>query len=364
MMKAAVCYELGKPLVIDEVEIDEPHRGEVRVRTAAAAICHSDIHLIRGDWGDRTPVIAGHEAAGVVERVGEGVTSTKPGDRVVVSLLRSCGRCFYCTIGSPHLCEGDFALKRESRLRNARGEKINHGINTAAFAEQVVVHHSQVAQVPDEVPLDRAALLACGVITGFGAVVNTACVTPGSSVVVIGIGGVGLNAVQGAALSGAHPIVAVDLLESKLKAAQAFGATHGINAEPREAAVDLVKQLTCGRGADYVFVAVGSCEAAALGLGLIRRQGTMVLVGIPASEARVPLPVLQHVVGEWRILGSLMGSTRLSVFIPRLVQLYLGGRLKLDELITARYPLDDISKAIESTESGEALRNVILFSQE
>ena len=192
-MKAAVCYELGAPLVVEEVEIDPPKQGEVKVRLAAAAICHSDIHFIRGDWVAKTPVVAGHEAAGVVEEVGEGVTLAKPGDLVVVSLLRSCGECFYCITGSPNLCDGEFALDKEIRLRNSRGEPIRRGIRTAAFAEYVVVDQTQVVQVPAEMPLDRAALLACGVITGLGAVVNTARVETGSSVVVIGVGGVGLN---------------------------------------------------------------------------------------------------------------------------------------------------------------------------
>ena len=183
-MKAAVCYAFGQPLVVEDVEIDPPRQGEVKVRLAATAICHSDVHLIRGEWGGELPVVAGHEAAGVVEEIGEHVTLTKPGDPVVMSLLRSCGRCFFCTIGAPHLCEGAFALETESRLRNKRGEMLRQGINVAAFAEYAVVDQSQVVPIPADMPLDRAALLACGVITGLGAVVNTAHVAPESSVVV------------------------------------------------------------------------------------------------------------------------------------------------------------------------------------
>ena len=360
-MKAAVSYEFGKPLVVEDVEIDPPQKGEVKVRLSATAICHSDIHLIRGDWPYEPPVVAGHEAAGIVEEVGEGVTLTKPGVPVVVSLLRSCGRCFFCATGSPHLCEGEFALNTESRLRNKRGETLLQGIKTAAFAEWVVVDQSQVVQVPDDMPLDRASLLACGVITGLGAVVNTAQVRSGSSVVVIGLGGVGLNALQGASLSGAHPIIAIDLLDSKLAAARTFGATHAVNARPPEAAEEMIKELTSDRGADYVFVTVGSSAAVAQANGLVRRQGTITLVGIPEASATVPMNVRDHVRNERKIIGSLMGSTRSSVEIPRLVQLYQNGRLKLDELITARYPLEQINEAIESTETGEALRNVIVF---
>jgi Zn-dependent alcohol dehydrogenase len=363
-MKAAVCYEFGKPLVVEEVDLAPPQANEVQVRLAATAICHSDVHLIRGDWGDwggLPPIIAGHECAGVVEAVGAGVTLAAPGDRVVVSLLRSCGRCFYCTTGAPHLCEGVFALGSESRLKNQRGETILHGIRTAGFAEQVVVHESQVAPLPPEMPLDSACLLACGVITGVGAVFNSARVEPGHSVAVIGAGGVGLNAIQGAALAGAHPVIALDLLEAKLAAARAFGATHTLLASRPDAA-QAVRGLTGGRGADYTLVTVGSAGAVAQASSLTRRGGTVVLVGMPAREARAPLPIADFVEDAHTLIASKMGSGRLRVDVPRLVRLYLDRRLKLDELITARYPLAEINAAIEAMERGEALRNVVVFA--
>lgn len=360
-MKAAVCYELGKPLIVEEIEIDPPREGEIKVRLAATAICHSDIHYIRGDWRGQPPMVAGHEAAGVVEEIGENVTLAKPGDHVVVSLLRSCGRCFYCTTGSPHMCEADYALNHESRLRNKRGQRIQHGIRTAAFAEYTIVEQSQVVRVPDDMPLDRASLLACGVITGAGAVINTAKVRPGESVVVIGTGGVGLNAVQGAVLSGAHPIIAVDLLENKLTAARTFGATHTINAAQEPAPEEIVRGLTAGRGADYVFVTVGSAGAVAQGYEMVRRGGTEVIVGIPERGATFALPIGALVLGGRTVKGSWMGFTNLSVDVPRLVALYQQGRLKLDELITGRYPLEEINEAINAVERGEALRNVIVF---
>jgi len=359
-MKAAVCYEFGQPLVVEEIDMKPPEQGEVKVRLAATAICHSDVHLIRGEWGRDLPIVAGHEAAGIVEAVGENVTLTKPGDSVVVSLLRSCGRCFYCTTGLPHMCAGTFALSTGSRLQNRRGESLHQGLNTAAFAEYAIVDQSQVVRVPVDMPLDRAALLACGVITGLGAVVNTARVSLGQSVVVIGTGGVGLNAIQGAVLVGANPIIAVDRLDKKLTAARSFGATDVVNAAQQDVAA-AVKDLTSGRGTDYAFVTVGNPTAVTQAMGMIRPGGTVVIVGIPARGTTVDLPVAPLVVNERKVIGSLMGSTRLSVDVPRLVELYRHGRLKLDELITDRYPLERINEAITTMETGEVLRNVIVF---
>lgn len=358
-MKAAVCYEFGKPLVVEELEIDAPQAGEVKVRVAACAICHSDVHAVRGEWGGETPFVAGHEASGIIEEVGAGVTHVKPGDHVVVSLLRSCGHCYQCQTGAPYMCASGYTLDTNSRLHNGRGEMIRMGIRTAAFAEYTVVEKTQVVKIPDSVPLNSAALLACGVITGLGAVVNTAQIETGSRVVVIGTGGVGLNAVQGAVLSGASRIVAVDLLDNKLAAARDFGATHTVNAA-RQDAIAAVLELTDGRGADYVFVTVGSTVAGEQAFAMLRPGGQAVIVGIPETGAKVSLEVGRFI-SERTITGSPMGSTVLSVDIPRLVDLYQSGRLKLDELITRTYPLEEINEAIESMERGEALRNVIVF---
>lgn len=362
-MKAAVCYEFGHPLVVEEVIIDPPQTGEVKVQIKAVAICHSDVHLVRGDWknwSSNPPVIAGHEGAGVVVEVGAEVARVKVGDPVVVSLMRSCGRCFYCVSGSPFMCEGTFALQRERRLHRQTGEAIQQGISTGAFAEYVVVDQSQVVPIAAEMPLDRACLLACGVITGYGAVVNTARLTPGSSAVVIGAGGVGLNAIQGAHLSGAAPVIAVDVLDSKLAAAKAFGATHCLNPQLVDVVAE-VRALTGGRGADYAFVTVGNPAAVEQCLKFVRRDGTIVAVGMPSTGAAAAVPMGDFVYNGQRLLGSNIGSTRLNVDIPRLVGLYQSGRLKLDELITHRYPLEKINDAIESMERGEALRNVIVF---
>jgi len=361
-MKAAVCREFGKPLAVEELELGQPGTGEVLVKLAACAVCHSDIHYLDGAWGGATPVVLGHEAAGVVVKTGDQVRTVKPGDSVVVTLIRSCGGCFYCDQADYTNCTGDFALKRRRLLLDRQGERVRQGLNTAAFAEAVVVDQSQLVAIDDAVPPECAALLACGVITGLGAVTNTARVPPGSSVVVIGTGGVGLNSVQGAVLCGANTIIAADLADAKLEAALRFGATHGVHAQKEDLADD-VRAHTGGRGADYVFVTVGSTKAVEQGLGLLRRGGTLVIVGMPPSGAFAAFEPVNLADAGQRILGSKMGSTRLRVDVPRLVALYRQGRLKLDELITGRFPLEDINQAIDSARRGEALRNVIVFGK-
>lgn len=354
-MRAAVCYAFGQPLTIEDVAIDRPHAGEVKVRIAATAICHSDIHLLRGEWPGEPPIVAGHESAGVVEETGEGVTGVRLGDRVVISLLRSCGHCFHCKRGAPHMCEGKFALNSESRLRNGRGQALHQGIFVGAFAESAIVDQTQVIRISGDMPLDRAALLGCAVITGVGAVLNTARVREGESVVVIGAGGVGINAIQGAVLAKANPIIAVDRVASKLDAARAFGATHAVKDDVRAT----VKTLT-RRGADYVFVTVGVPDALPQALSLIRPGGAVVVVGMPEWKATAAVRVADLVWNEQRVIGSRMGATRLEEDVPRLIDCYLKGELKLDELITARYPLDQINEAIAETESGKTLRNLIV----
>ncbi|RMD63114.1 MAG: zinc-binding dehydrogenase, partial [Alphaproteobacteria bacterium] len=328
-MKAAVCRAFNAPLVIEDLEIDPPQAGEVTVQIAACAICHSDIHYIAGAWGGDLPAVYGHEAAGLVTALGPGVTRVAVGDPVIVSLLRACGMCFYCVRAAPHLCEASFALDRESRLRDRTGAPVAQGLRTGAFAEQVVVDQSQVVPVPATMPLDSAALLACGVITGFGAVVHTARVPPGSSVVVIGTGGVGLNSLQGAALCGADPVIAIDPAPDKRAVARRFGATHAIdpNAEDVPAAV---AALTRGRGADYVLVTVGNAPAIERSFALLRRGGTLVVVGMPALGVKASFEVAEFAAAAQHIVGSRMGSTHLETGIPNLVALYEQGRLKLD----------------------------------
>ena len=359
-MKAAVCREFGKPLVVEDIEIAPPHTGEVRVKLAACAICHSDIFYAEGAWGGKLPSVYGHEASGVVEEVGAGVTNVKPGDHVVVTLIRACGHCHFCAKGVPVACETSFPLDENSPLSSEDGAAIVHGLRTGAFAEYVMVDSSQTVAIPKDVPLDSASLLACGVITGLGAVVNTAKVPSGASVVVIGTGGVGLNSVQGAALCGATTIIAVDLSDDKLAAAKSFGATHGIN-PAKEDTGEAVRALTDGRGADYVFVTVGAKAAFDQAYGLTARTGAVVLVGMPAKGVTSEFDPTILANESQRILGSKMGSARIQIDIPNLVSLYKQGRLKLDELISGRYPLEQINEAIASVNRGEALRNVIIF---
>ena len=359
-MKAAVCRSFGEPLVVEEVEIAEPQAGEIKVKLAACAICHSDILYAEGAWGGELPAVYGHEASGVVEAVGTGVTTVTPGDHVVVTLIRSCGHCHYCAQGALVACETSFPLDETSPLTAADGERLGHGLRTGAFAEYVVVDASQAVAIPKDVPLESASLLACGVITGLGAVVNTAKVRPGSNVVVIGTGGVGLNAVQGAALCGATEIIAVDLADDKLEAAMTFGATATIN--PTKADVgEAVRAKTGGRGADYVFVTVGAKAAFDQSYGLMGPTGTVVLVGMPATGVMSEIDPGTIAAYSQNILGSKMGSAQIQIDIPNLVTLYKQCRLKLDELITGRYRLEEVNEAIESVKRGEALRNVILF---
>lgn len=359
-VKAAVCRSFGQPLVIEEIQIAAPKAGEIGVRLAACAICQSDIHYAQGAWGGKLPAVYGHEAAGVVEELGPGADGFALGDHVVVTLIRSCGSCAACARGEAVHCEGTFGLDGPSPLSTLDGEEIVQGMRTGAFAERVVVDQSQAVVIPAAITLEAAALLACGVITGYGAVVNTARVTPGSAVVVIGTGGVGLNAVQAAALAGASAVVAVDLSDTKLEAARRFGATHTAN-PGRDDVGGIVARLTDGRGADYVLVTVGATAAVEQGPALLRRGGTMVIVGMPPSGITAAIDPGAIADNGQRILGSKMGSARLAVDVPRLVELYGEGTLKLDELISGRYPLDGINDAIASAQGGEALRNVIVF---
>ena len=359
-MKAAVCREFGKPLVIEEVTLAKPQAGELRVKIAATAICHSDISYADGAWGGTLPAIFGHESVGVVEEVGAGVAQIKVGDRVVVTLIRSCGHCRGCSRGMPVTCETVFPLDTKSPLTSKSGESIVQAMRTASFAEYVVVESSQVVVISQDIKSASASLLACGVITGFGAVTNTAKVEPGSHVVVIGAGGVGLNSVQGARISGARSIVAVDLSDSKIEAAKIFGATHGINSG-KENVAQRVQAITDGRGADYVFVTVGAKQAFDSSYGLLAKSGTVVLVGMPANGVMSEIDPGTMAAYSQNILGSKMGSARIQVDIPNLISLYEQGRLKLDELVTKTYNLEEINEAIAAVKRGDALRNVIVF---
>ena len=359
-MKAAVTYAFGKPLVIEDIHIDEPGIGEVRVRLAACAICHSDILFADGGWGGTLPAVYGHEASGIVETIGDGVHTVKPGDHVVATLVRSCGQCSCCAQGYHGSCLKTFPLDDKSPLATKDGIPITQGLRTGAFAQYVVVEASQVVAIPKDISFDVASLLACGVITGFGAVTNSAKVRPGASVAIIGTGGVGLNTVQAAALSGAARIIAIDVSNTKLEAAKLFGATHTIDAIAQDVN-QTVQHLTNGYGADYVFVTVGAKQAFDQAPMLVARGGSIILVGMPATGVMSQIDPGTIANDCISIIGSKMGASNIHVDIPHLVELYQTGRLKLDELITARYPLEQINEAIAAVKQGQALRNVIVF---
>lgn len=359
-MRAAVCREFGAPLQIEEIRIDPPEQGEVQVRLKACGICHSDIHFIDGSWGGKLPAVYGHEASGVVEAVGPGVTSVAPGDRVIATLLRSCGECFYCTHASTQLCDGAFPIDEHGRLHAADDTDLVQGLRTGAFAEYVVVDQSQVAAIPDDMPYESAALLGCGVLTGWGAVINSAKMPAGSSVAVLGIGGVGLNTVQAAANAGADQVIAIDPATDKRTVAENFGATRFLDPTSDDVPAE-VRALTGGRGVEYAFVTVGSSKVVEAGLKLIRPGGTLVLVGMPASGDILPLEPGDLASYGQRIIGSKMGDASMERDVPRLIELYQAGKFKLDELVSGRYPLEQINEAITSVKQSAALRNVIVF---
>lgn len=359
-MKAAICREFGKPLVIEDVELAAPSAGEVRVKLEACAICHSDIIYADGGWGGSLPMLLGHEASGTVIDVGEGVDDIQPGDFVVVTLIRHCGACRYCERGDDVICDATFPLDERSPLTSSSGEAVVQAMRTGAFAEEVVVGASQVCPVSRQIPAASAALLACGVLTGVGAVTNTAQVPAGADVVVIGIGGVGINVLQGAGLCEAGSIIAVDIADQKLEVARRFGATHAVNSASEDA-IAAVKTATGGKGADFVFVAVGAKAPIDEGVQMLASGGTAVVVGIPASGVITEYDPVELASRGQRIVGSKMGSARVREDIPRLAKLYEEGRLKLDELISGRYPLEQINDAIAATKSGQSLRNVVVF---
>ncbi|MEY2960052.1 MAG: hypothetical protein RLZZ01_2620, partial [Actinomycetota bacterium] len=330
-IRAAVCRTFGAPLSIETLTLADPGPGEVRVRVAAVAVCHGDVSFVDGEWGGALPVVVGHEAAGTIVEVGAGV-GFDVGERVVVTRIRSCGECGRCQRGAEVACRTRFLLDDQSPLTDGAGSRIGHGQRTAAFAEEVVVHASQVVPIDGPVPFAAASLLACGVLTGVGAVENTASVEPGSTVVVIGCGGIGLNIVQGAALARATTIVAVDPVGAKRDLAVQLGATTAF--EPGPALTDALVELTGGAMADYVFVATGAAGALDAIDELVGTMGALVVVGMPASGVVGRFDPGTLAARNQRIIGSRMGTSVVARDIPRLVQRYLDGELELDGLIS------------------------------
>src|SRR4030042_1328419 len=361
-MKAEILYEVNKPLVVEDgVTVASPGKGEVKVKVAVTAVCHSDLHFISGEIPSPLPGLAGHETAGYVDEVGEGVTSLKKGDTVVIGTVTSgCGQCYYCTIGARHFCTERGAFMKPKH-KNKKGQTLALMAGpVGGFAEYTTVPQALVTKIPKDVPLDRACLLACGVTSGFGAVVNRAKVKAMSSVVVVGTGGVGLNSIQGAAFAGAYPVIAVDVLDSKLKTAKVFGATHTVNVKKEKDPVKAVRDMISGRGADYVFVTVGSVDALRQGFSMCGDMGMTVAVGLAQGNLASFAP-MAFIFTEKLITGWGGGSVRSSIDIPYLVSLYKAGKLKLDELISGHDPLARINEAIDSLNKGEALRNIITF---
>jgi S-(hydroxymethyl)glutathione dehydrogenase/alcohol dehydrogenase len=359
-MKAAVIEEFAAPLVIENVDLDGPRAGEVRVRVAASGLCHSDYHVIKGDLPATVPCIAGHEAAGYVEAVGDGVTGIAPGDLVVTSFSAYCGHCVECQTGHNHMCadrpQGP-ARKSGSRI-TMNGEPVLQLADIGGFAEELVVHHRSVVQLPQTLSPDIAALLGCGVLTGVGAAINAARVTPGSKVAVVGCGGIGLNIIQGARIAGADEIIAVDLNPKKLAVAPLFGATAAVQAGPD--AVKTVAEMTRG-GVDFAFEAIGNTAAMRDAFRMLRMHGLLTVVGLAKPADDIAIPALEIPYKDARIRGSGMGDAPFQLFIPQLVRWYEQGRLKLDELISERIRLEEINDGYARMMTGEIARSVITF---
>jgi alcohol dehydrogenase len=358
-------YAQSRPLAIETLDLGTPGKGEVLVRIAAAGLCHSDLSVINGDRPRPVPMALGHEAAGVVEQVGEDVADLAPGDHVVMVFVPSCGHCGPCAEGRPALCEPGAAantagtLVSGARRLSRNGTAIQHHMGVSAFADHAIVSRRSLVRIDPELSLDEAALFGCAVLTGVGAVVNTARVPPGSSVAVLGLGGVGLNSLLAAVASGAEKIIALDMIESKLQLARQLGATHAVNAGDKDA-IEQVKALTQG-GVDYAFEMAGSVAALELAYRITRRGGTTVTAGLPNPQSNWPLQAVTLVAEERTVKGSYIGSCVPSRDVPRYIALYRAGKLPVDKLMSARIALDDINAGFDRLVSGETVRQVIVF---
>lgn len=360
-MRAAILEEYGKPLVVDDVDLAPPRAGEVRVRIRATGVCHSDLSVRNGTLPWPAPAVLGHEGAGEVVEIGDGVRSVTPGDHVVVSWVPTCGNCFFCSRDQAQLCSTyRFSLGRmddgTSRL-SRNGVEISHGINAATFAEETVLRENSVVKIPDDVPFDIAALIGCGVLTGVGAAINTAQIKPGERVAVIGCGGVGLNVIQGCRIAGASVIVAIDPVQSKREAALRFGATHACVPEEAEA---LTRSLTDDIRPDAVFEVVGRTSLQRMAFDLTRPGGRAVMVGAAPVTEETTFPTLGFLFFERKVLGCYYGSCNPRRDTARIVDLWRAGRLDLEGLVTEKLPLDAVNDAFEAIEAGTTLRTVLI----
>jgi S-(hydroxymethyl)glutathione dehydrogenase / alcohol dehydrogenase len=361
-MKAAVLWEPGTPVEVLDVELAAPKEHEALVRIAACGVCASDLHVVDGDLPEPLPLVLGHEASGIVVETGPGVERLQEGDHVILALVPSCGSCEACRRGRPNFCELSWRMSSTGTLADGTsrlsldGTRLHHFSAVSSFAEYAVVPESAAVPIRPDVPLDTAALVSCAAITGVGAVVNTAGVEEGASVAVWGCGGVGLNVVQGACIAGAGPIVAVDTRPEKLKLARKLGATHGVLAPD---AVEAVRDFT-GGGADYAFEAIGVERAIQEAWAAVRSGGTVVVVGLMPKGSSLSLDSW-GLIHEKRLLGCFLGSARIDVDLPRLVDLYAEGKLVLDELVSRRLPLAELPGALERLRAGDAVRQLVVF---
>ena len=360
-MKAAVLREVNVPLEVEEVQVDAPGPREVLVRTGASGVCHSDLHFVEGSYSIPKPAILGHEAAGTIEAVGDQVTYLKPGDTVIMCLSVFCGHCEFCLRGQPVLCTRTDVVRgpdQPPRLRK-NGESITQMAQLGSYAEQMLVHENACVKVREDVPMDRLALIGCGATTGLGAVLNTAQVEPGSTVCVVGCGGVGLNCIQGAALAGALRIIAVDTVETKLTMARQFGATDVIDASGGDV-VERIRDLT-DDGVDYSFEAIGLKQTAEQCYQMLRPGGTATVIGMIPEGTLIEIDAGGFLRRERKLQGSSMGSNRFRTDMPRYIEFYLQGRLKLDELVSQHMKLEQINEAFADMKGGNVARSVILF---
>ena len=358
-MKAAVYHAPNQPLTIEDVEIDNPGPREVLIRTAAAGLCHSDLHFMEGKYPWPAPAVLGHESAGVVEAVGRDVTYVKPGDHVITCLSVFCGHCEFCLTGHMSICQTPEVKMPPGAARRLRwkGQHMNQYLNLSSFAEQMLVHEHALVKITPEMPLDVAALIGCGVMTGYGAIIHTAKVEPGSTVAIAGCGGIGLAAVNGAAIAGAGRIIAIDKDPGKLELAKKMGATDGVLAD--DDSVKRINEMT-GGGVHYSFVCVGLKQTAELCFSILRPGGTATIIGM------IPMGVKLELHGpdflrERRIQGSAMGSNRFRVDMPRMIDFYQQGRLHLDQLISNRITLGEINEGFDAMKKGGVARSVIVF---
>lgn len=362
-MKAAVLFETKSPLQVEDVEVSKPRAHEVLIRTLACGVCRSDLHFVDGAYPHPLPGIPGHEAAGIVEAVGEEVRTVKPGDHVVTCLSVFCGHCEFCVTGRMYLClagETRRSASMEPRLRLASGDPVNQMLNLSAFAEMMLVHEHACVAIDPEMPLDRAALIGCAVTTGAGAVFNTADVTPGETVCVVGCGGIGLAAVNAAKIAGAGKIIALDPVAEKRAVAEKLGATHTFDAMAENVVAEVV-ELTKG-GVHHAIEAVGRPQSASTSVSVLRRGGTATILGMMPLAEKVGLSAMDLLSGK-RLQGGIMGYNRFPVDIPRLVDFYQRGLLDLDTIIAERLPLAEINHAFDELRKGEATRSVIVFDQ-